>query len=149
MKTSKPVIKEITTEQTIAVRHPVLRVGRPREDCYFPEDDLNTTTHYGLFIENKLVGIATFLEQNNPKFVGNHLQLRGMAVLDKFKGNGVGKLLLETGEQLALKKKKTIIWCNARIVAVPFYEKMGYKIVGPTFEIPLVGLHYVMKKEIR
>lgn len=149
MQLSKFEVKEITTGQTIAVRQPVLRAGRPREDCYFPGDDLRTTVHYGVFVENKLAGIATFLEQNNPNFDGEHLQLRGMAVLDEFKEKGVGKLLLETGELLARKKEKNLIWCNARIIAVPFYQKMGYITVGDTFEIPLVGLHYVMKKELR
>ncbi len=145
----KATIKQISTEETIAVRHPVLRAGRPREDCYFQGDDLKTTVHYGVFSENNLAGIATFLEQNHPAFEGTHLQLRGMAVLDEYKGKGLGKRLLESGEQLAKSKKKKIIWCNARNIAVPFYEKMGYKIIGNSFEIPLVGLHYVMIKNIK
>ncbi|MEX0996122.1 MAG: GNAT family N-acetyltransferase [Flavobacteriaceae bacterium] len=141
-------IKPINTEETIAVRHPVLRAGRPREDCYFPGDDLSTTVHYGIFQKNKFAGIATFLEQNNPAFEGAHLQLRGMAILDEFKGKGFGKLLLETGQQLAVKKKKNLIWCNARIIAVPFYERLGYKTIGNSFEIPQVGTHFAMYKII-
>lgn len=148
MPLSKFIVKKITTEQTIAVRQPVLRAGRPREDCYFQGDDLSTTVHYGVFAESALAGIATFLEQNNTNFDGEHLQLRGMAVLDEFKEKGIGKLLLETGELLARIKEKNLIWCNARILAVPFYKKMGYTTVGYTFEIPLVGVHYVMKKEL-
>lgn len=140
-------IKEINTEETIAVRHQILREGRPREDCYFPGDDLSTTTHYGIYNENKLAGIATFLEQNHPDFQGSHIQLRGMAVLDHYKGKGYGKLLLETGEQLANQKQKQLIWCNARIIAKPFYDKLGYKTFGNSFEIPKVGTHFVMYKK--
>ncbi len=147
MQTSKFEIKEITTEQTIAVRHPVLRAGRPREDCYFPGDDLSTTVHFGVFVKNKLAGIATFLEQNNLNFDGEHMQLRGMAVLDQFKGKGYGKQLLKAGEQLAYQKQKQYLWCNARIVAKSFYENQGFKTFGDSFEIPLVGTHFVMYKE--
>jgi len=148
METLKIVVKEISAEETIAVRHPVLRQGRPIEDCYFIGDALSTTVHYGVFEELKLAGIATFLEQNNPQFQGEHLQLRGMAVLDEFKGRGFGKLLLKTGEQLAKTKKKDVLWFNARESALPFYQKQGYKKVGNSFIIPDVGIHFVMFKNI-
>jgi len=141
------IIKQITPEETIDVRHPVLRQGRPREDCYFPNDDLNTTVHFGIYDNHKLAGVATFLENNFPDFEGSHLQLRGMAVLDEFKGKGYGKQLLKAGEQLAYQKQKQYLWCNARIVAKSFYENQGYKTFGDSFEIPLVGTHFVMYKE--
>ncbi|MEX2350625.1 MAG: GNAT family N-acetyltransferase [Flavobacteriaceae bacterium] len=140
-------IKTIHTEETIAIRQQVLRKGRPREDCYFPDDNLSTTVHYGIYEEKKLAGIATFLEQNHSNFEGAHLQLRGMAVLDQHKGKGYGKLLLETGEQLAHQKKKQLLWCNARIIAKTFYEKLGYITFGNSFEIPKVGTHFVMYKK--
>tara|TARA_R110000850_G_scaffold16697_3_gene51792 strand:+ start:20029 stop:20964 length:936 start_codon:yes stop_codon:yes gene_type:complete len=140
-------IKVIDTEETIAIRQQVLREGSPREECYFPGDNLSTTVHYGIYEENKLAGIATFLEQNHPDFEGAHLQLRGMAILDQFKGKGYGKLLVETGEQLAQTKQKQYIWCNARIIAKPFYEKLGYKTFGDSFEISKVGTHFVMYKK--
>lgn len=144
----KLTVKTIDTEETINIRHKVLRQGRPREDCYFPNDNLSTTVHYGIYEGKTLAGIATFLEENHPDFEGEHLQLRGMAVLDQYKAKGYGKLLLEAGEQLANQKKKQYIWCNARIIAKPFYEKMGYKTFGDSFEIPKVGTHFVMFKKI-
>ncbi len=148
MLKSSLIIKQISTEETIAVRHPVLRAGRPREDCYFKGDNLSTTVHYGIYYENNLIGVATFLEQNHPDFEGTHLQLRGMAVLEQFKGKGFGKLLLEKGEQLAVEKEASTIWCNARIIARQLYEKFGYKTFGNSFEIPLIGTHFVMFKYI-
>jgi hypothetical protein len=40
------------------------------------------------------------------------------------------------------------LWCNARVVAVNFYEKQGLAKMGESFDIPQVGEHYVMFKEI-
>jgi len=41
----------------------------------------------------------------------------------------------------------TMLWFNARTVAVPFYEKHGFATRGDEFEIPGVGPHYVMWQE--
>ena len=47
-------IKKITAFETIIVRHPVLRPGRPIESCHFDGDELLTTSHFGLYFENQL-----------------------------------------------------------------------------------------------
>ena len=41
-------------------------------------------------------------------------------------------------------KQKTdveILWCNARITAFGFYEKMDFKILGEVFDILKLGPH--------
>ena len=50
-------IKKISAEKTHAIRHPMLRQGRPIEDCVFDGDKDPKTIHLGAFIENKLVGV--------------------------------------------------------------------------------------------
>ncbi len=42
---NKFIIREISSQETFKVRHPVLRQGRPLEDCAFTDDDLETTIH--------------------------------------------------------------------------------------------------------
>ena len=61
-------IKEISSLETYSVRHPVLREGRPIEDCSFDGDDLSTTFHLGLFYEDVLVGVASFMKNNHALF---------------------------------------------------------------------------------
>ena len=142
-------IKQISARETIPVRQPVLRAGRPESDCIFEGDNLPTTVHYAIFVEENLVGVATFLENSKDILTGKQMQLRGMAVLDAYQGKGFGKLLLEKGEILAHEKKTDILWFHARINAKSFYEKQGYMVIGEPFEIPQVGTHYVMYKELR
>ncbi len=150
-KIENPLIemKRISAEETYAVRHPVLRAGRPFEDCAFKDDELETTVHLGLFFKSELVGVATFLKNNNALFPEEHqYQLRGMAVLKFYQGYKFGTLLLNYGEQLLIRKKVKRIWFNARESAVRFYERHSYEIIGNAFYIPNVGGHYVMSKNV-
>ena len=142
-------IIEISSEKTIPVRQPVLRAGRPVADCIFDGDDLETTIHLGAFINNKLVGVVTYMKNANTLFDSeNQYQLRGMAVLEDYQAKGVGKKLLYKGEQILKLKEAQLIWCNARIIALPFYKSDGFKIIGEEFHIPTVGPHFVMWKEV-
>ncbi|MCB0428194.1 MAG: GNAT family N-acetyltransferase, partial [Mangrovimonas sp.] len=121
-------IKKISTIETYPVRHPVLRAGRPLEDCKFDHDDLETTFHLGLFEKNHLIGVATFLKNNSSSFPeSNQYQLRGMAVLDHFQGKGLGAQLLNYAETELKLSQAELLWFNARERAVPFYSKLGYK----------------------
>ena len=99
-------IKKITSTQTIIVRHPVLRYGKPIESCHFEGDDLPTTSHFGLYFEKQLVAIiSSFKVQNKLFSEENQYQIRGMAVLDEFQKKGFGEALLNYCEnEIKLKK---------------------------------------------
>ena len=142
-------IKKITAFETIIVRHPILRPGRPIESCHFDGDDLLSTSHFGLFLENQLAGvISAFKAQNKLFSKENQYQIRGMAVLSEFQKKGFGEALLEYCENEIRLKSGNLIWFNARETAIGFYEKSGYEILGDPFEIPDVGPHYILFKVI-
>lgn len=129
------------------VRHPVLRQGKPVDSCKFEEDDLPTTFHLGAFYNDKLVGVVTILKKDKKSFVKkNQFQLRGMAVLQEYQGQGIGAVLVKQSENRVIEQKGSLIWLNSRQVAVNFYERLGYKISSDKFEIPLIGVHYTMTK---
>ena len=69
-----------------------------------------------------------------------------MAVLNEFQGQGFGNIILKHGETLLKKANTKVIWCNARKIAVNFYKKNGYQIVGNPFNIKGIGIHYIMFK---
>lgn len=140
-------LKQITSQATFAVRQPVLRPGKGIETCVFDGDDLPTTVHFGIFDDEALVGIISVFKASNPYFKEtDQFQIRGMAVLESEQKKGLGeKLVLEAEAYIAQNKGKRI-WFNAREIAVGFYKKMGYDIIGDQFNIPDVGPHYVMHK---
>lgn len=51
-------------------------------------------------------------------------------------------------EKILKDKKVAIVWCNARVVALDFYRKLGFKTKGNEFDIPLIGGNYIMYKEL-
>ena len=141
------MIKEIQSSETYLVRQEVLRKGKPIETCYFEGDDAETTMHFGIELNKKIIGIVSVYQVNSQLFFDEiQFQIRGMAVLNEFQGNGFGTQLLAEAENYCTSQKTTLIWFNAREKAVPFYEKNGYQTKGNSFEIPEVGTHYIMFK---
>lgn len=141
------LIKEIPALETFSVRHPVLRPGKNIETCHFDGDNLESTRHFGLFIDDELAGVASLFKSNSDLFQEKEqFQLRGMAVLEKFQKKGIGESLVKYAEENAKSSSGKLIWFNAREVAVRFYEKMGYQIIGEAFDIGDIGKHFVMYK---
>jgi len=124
------------------VRHPVLRKGLPLNTCAFDFDDAPNTLHLGAFANDILVGVLTLLNKTE------NVQLRGMAVLEAFQGQGIGKLLVAHAENQVRQQNICTVWMNARLIAVPFYEACGYLKEGETFELPYGGTHYKMTKHL-
>lgn len=140
-------IKQIQAQEAYTVRHPVLREGKPIESCSFPNDDLISTQHFGLFVNKKIVGVVSLFQNKNATFSAeNQWQIRGMAVLPHFQKKGFGRKLISHCEE-NIDSKNVVIWFNARENAVPFYEKLGYKKMDNAFVIENIGLHFVMYKE--
>jgi GNAT superfamily N-acetyltransferase len=142
------IIKKIASTATFLVRHPVLRAGKPIESCIFDGDDLETTLHFGLYLAQELVGIISLFKKSNSIFKEeNQYQIRGMAVLQNQQKKDFGKALILYSEAYCKNQNVNLIWFNARVEAVGFYEKMGYQKIGNTFEIPDVGVHILMFKK--
>ena len=141
------MIKEIQSSETYLVRQEELRKGKPLETCHFEGDDEKTTKHFGIELNEKIIGIVSVYQVNSQLFFNeNQFQIRGMAVLEAHQQKGYGALLVERADKYCFEKNASVIWFNAREKAVPFYEKNGYQTKGNSFEIPEVGIHFVMFK---
>ncbi len=141
-------IQEIHFKDTFPVRHSVLRQGKPIETCFFDGDDSDSTTHFGLFDQENCVGVASIYKNKNTIFNNNEqYQLRGMAVLEEFQKKGLGEQLVMHAENYIRLNQGELLWFNARVVAVPFYERLSYQKIGSSFDIPDVGPHFLMAKE--
>lgn len=140
-------VKKITYLDTFPVRSAVLRQGKPIETCFFLGDDAEDTTHFGLFKDNKLIGVASIFKFNNEYFEQkNQFQLRGMAVLNEYQGFGFGNIILEEVCKFVITKNTDVLWFNARENAVRFYKNFGFSTFGNSFEIPEIGTHFLMFK---
>jgi len=144
-----PFIKKITSQQTFAVRQPVLRPGKSLDTCVFEGDDLATTVHFGVFEDENLLGVISVFKAGHDFFTeANQCQIRGMAVLERQQKKGLGELLVRAAEEYVSQQNGKKIWFNAREIAIGFYKKMGYAVIGEPFTIGDIGIHYVMHKTL-
>ena len=144
------IIEEIQARRTHAIRHAVLRKGQPIESCFFEGDELASSIHLGVFTNKKLIGVLSAYERKHTNLKEPlAYQVRGVAVLEAFRGHGFGRLLMQRIENVLSEKGISVIWLNARILAVPFYEKLDYALLGAPFDIPRIGKHYFFYKHLR
>jgi GNAT superfamily N-acetyltransferase len=143
------LIKIISPLETYAVRHPELRKGKLLSSCAFQGDELPSSIHLGAFLNKNLIGVASFMANHTEDSSSKkQMQLRGMAILETEHQKGFGAQILKEGELILKKQGCELLWMNARIKAVGFYERLGYVKVGGAFEISEVGLHYKMLKNL-
>ena len=142
-------VHSVRLEDVIDLRHEILRSGQPRSSCYYPEDSFKYTIHYAASVADQIIGCASIYKESHPDFtMRQSWRIRGMAVKETLQGQNIGTQILETCINHAIKMKGDVIWCNARIDAVKFYKKCGFKIIGDEFEIPNIGPHYLMAKNL-
>lgn len=142
-------LKYLTAVDTHQLRLKVLKVEGEEYEYDYKGDNLPSTFHLGLMRENHIVCIASFFdnpcaESSNSRSV----QLRGMATETNFHGHGYGKLIMQKAIEECRDKGFDLLWCNARIRAIPFYEKMGFEVISDPFMVPRVGMHRVMKRAL-
>ena len=140
-------IKIISLEETYQIRKEVLRknIDLPYT---FNGDQEKETIHLGLYLNNNLTGVVSFMKSTHKDLKGEQYQLGGMAILHEFQGEGYGNILILNGIEKLKNKQIDIVWCNARVSALHFYQKNGFQIIGDEFDIPKIGGHFVMYKNI-
>ena len=111
-------------------------------------DDEPGTTHFGAFQaedRQQPIGIVTLSREPMPGDpAADDARLRGMAVAPAAQGAGVGRLLVQRCIDAAARQGAKRLWCNARVSAMGFYEKLGFVTHGDEFEIVPIGPHFVM-----
>jgi GNAT superfamily N-acetyltransferase len=131
-------IREISTEDTYALRHAVLWPDRPLEYVKLEQDE--TGRHFGAFVEDRLVSvISLFFEEDDAHF-------RKFATDSLCQGKGIGSALLSHAIEAAKKAGARTIWCDARSSALSFYQRFGMEAEGDVFFKG--GLPYLVMRRI-
>jgi len=129
-------------EKMIALRMDILR--RPLGLTYSAEQ---LASEKGLILivakaKEEVVGCCILLAEDEQK-----MRLKQMAVAENQQGKGLGRKIIAFAESVATQAGSRILCMHARLNALPFYQKMGYKKVGEVFlEIGLP--HYFMEKSL-
>jgi len=75
------------------------------------------------------------------------VQMRQVAVIETRRGEGIGKCLVSFSEQQATRLGFELMQLHAREPVVPFYEALGYEVIGEPF-IEVTLPHRAMKKPV-
>ena len=147
----KMKIREIkNSKQLWPLRNLVLWRHKNLLACGIEPDIKRSTFHLGAVDDDdNILGTATFISEKNENFRDNkQYRLRAMATHPSARGTGLGeKIILESIAKLK-RKKVEILWCDARIEATGFYDKMGFSVVGDIYEVPEIGPHKLMYYKI-
>lgn len=112
-------IKEVTPEHVWPIRHRVMYPSHPFDSIKLKDD--TSATHLGLYDEGELRAVVSLFANDEA------LQFRKFATEIQHQGKGYGKTLLKYIISYASQYGYKCIWCNARVSAAGFYEKLGFK----------------------
>jgi len=75
-------------------------------------------------------------------------RVRGMATAPEQRGRGIGAAILDALVEHARSRGATRVWCNARTPALRLYARAGFEPESGEFEIPGIGPHFVMARQV-
>jgi len=146
---SSPQVHRLSAQDVIPLRTAILRPQAPPNAHTFPDDEADETYHAGAFLDRELVGVASvFLEA--PPFATKQIawRLRGMGVVERARRMGCGLLLVQNCLEYIADQNGTLLWCQGRANALPFYRALGFQTHGEEFIVPISGPHYVMWRPV-
>jgi GNAT superfamily N-acetyltransferase len=133
------LVREIPVAQTRSLRQAILR----------PHDSEETVAAHepcdafalGAFRREELIAVGFIAPDGTP----GSWRIRGMATVAHARGEGTGGALLAGLIEHALATGATRVWCNGRSPARSLYERAGFRAISEEFEIPGIGMHFVME----
>ena len=135
----------INSELTYDIRKRILWPHITNENYSIEPDDVDSTFHLGTYFKNQIISIGTFIKETNSKFdYDTQYRLRAMATDKDYQIKGAGRNLFLTALQILKKKKIMMLWCDARLNAIPFYKALGMKSLEQIYQIPNIGPHKTM-----
>jgi GNAT superfamily N-acetyltransferase len=148
-------IRAADADEVIDLRLAVLRPGFPREAAVFPLDRDAGTHHFvavavaDAVADGRIVGCVT-LSRRAWENQHDAIQLRAMAVAEVFRGGGVGRRLLARVDEhvRTLATPPPLLWCNARVSAIGFYQRCGWTVASDVFDSPPAGPHVKMTRRV-
>ena len=110
-------IKKILSEDVWPIRQEVMYPNDTLESIKLPKDNIGK--HFGLFDEDGLASIVSVFVENKK------LQFRKLATINNKQRRGYASMLLDYIFEKAGEYEIELIWCNARVQKIAFYEKFG------------------------
>lgn len=143
-------VDEVPAEVTYDLRGAVLRPNGG-EITWAGDEDADTFHLAARAAGGAVLGVVRFSPAPCPwqPLAVAPWQLRGMATDATVRGSGAGRALVEDGLRRVAARGGDLVWCDARVSAEGFYERMGFAVVTDEFDKPGIGAHVGMVIEVR
>jgi GNAT superfamily N-acetyltransferase len=145
----------VPPEVTFALRREVLRPHQPIEEMFrLDSPDPAAVVMAARGADGTVVATGTVMPEDPPASLagtlppGPYWRLRGMATSADARGAGVGGAVLERLMDHVAGRGAGVVWCAARVRAVPFYERAGFRTAGAQWVDPDIGPHVHMWVEL-
>jgi len=147
LDTGDVTLRRAALEEILALRHAVLRPGLPLDAARFDRDLDPATRHFAALVDGTVVGCVSAMRRSRDG--ADAWQVRGMATRRDLAGRGIGRALLAFAtDVLRAEGGPRLLWCNARVTALRFWEHAGWRVVSGVFDIPGVGPHRVLERSL-
>lgn len=136
------------SDELIHLRQRILHPDGPKERVLYRTDQHPLAIHLGVFSKGgELLACGSLLPEDEELAESSKVdRIRGMAVDDKYQGEGHGRRILKRMIAISAERQIQRSWCNARTTVIPFYEKVGFKKTGIELDVPDSGLHFQMRR---
>lgn len=133
-------VEESDADTTYPLWRDVLREGRPVPRLADPAGTFHLAARTA---GGAVVGVVRFSPAPCPWRRDAHApwQLRGMATDPGVRGTGAGRVLITEGLARVAARGGDLVWCDARVPALGFYERVGFAVVTDEFDKPEGGPH--------
>jgi predicted GNAT family N-acyltransferase len=137
-------VDEVPADLTYPLRRAVLRPDGG--EITWAGDEDPATFHLAARTGDRVIGVVRFSPTRCPWRTDavSPWQLRGMATEPDVRGTGAGRALVVDGLTRVAARGGDLVWCDARVPAAGFYERMGFTVVTEPFEKPGIGPHVGM-----
>lgn len=123
-----------------------------RDANYSADEGIIRRIRFAVFVDEQGVPAALEMDDRDPAclhvlaFVNGepvgtgrldtalHGKVGRVAVTAPSRRRGVGRAVMEALHATARRHGLPAVWCNAQVAAVPFYERLGYRITSGVFD---------------
>ncbi|HEY2427392.1 MAG TPA: GNAT family N-acetyltransferase [Acidimicrobiales bacterium] len=143
-------VERVEAGATLALRQRVLRPHQTlAELASADENDDAETAHFAVIEDGDVIGTASVRRQAPPwGSDGPAWRLRGMATAEGRRSQGIGAAVLAAVIDRVRERGGGLLWCNARVPAVPFYQRAGFVTRGESWVEPFIGPHVAMERTV-
>ncbi|HXW80069.1 MAG TPA: GNAT family N-acetyltransferase [Acidimicrobiales bacterium] len=140
-------VRLCAVDDVVGLRQLVLRPHQTLEEVRWETDGQANAEHFCAYDEAGAVVCVASLWREPPPWqpsAPNAWRLRGMATAPEWREKGAGSAVLTAVVAHVAGGGGGLLWCNARLGAVKFYERAGMATRGEQWEEPIIGPHVAM-----